>query len=204
VLADGPIGRTLQTLVGSVSGLRNRPERAASPTQAAWLLLTRSSHRDGDHDAAARNCFRTNPVTPARRYRALPHEGGITCSSPKRGDPRDDVQERPDAYAESLRPRAHQVPAGQVRSSAPAIGMSPKRSSVSGPPDRESTCQRGALAPWVTPVPMPKAWRCPDRVIGLNASCGEPPNHCSPTQRAVTPECRLSSNAARRATVRAG
>jgi hypothetical protein len=42
-----------------------RPERAASPTPAAWLLLRGSSHRDGDHDAAARNCFRTRGATPS-------------------------------------------------------------------------------------------------------------------------------------------
>jgi hypothetical protein len=71
------------TVGQTLSRFCNRVERAASPTQAAWLLLTRSSHRDGDHDAAARNCFRTEPATPALPCRARPHAAGITCPSPK-------------------------------------------------------------------------------------------------------------------------
>jgi hypothetical protein len=46
-LADGPIRRTLQAVVGSVSGLRNRPRASARPPTAALLVFCESSHGPG-------------------------------------------------------------------------------------------------------------------------------------------------------------
>jgi hypothetical protein len=47
-----------------------RPQRAASPTLATWLVLGRSSHHHEARDAIADNCFRTNPVTAGSSQRA--------------------------------------------------------------------------------------------------------------------------------------